>query len=129
MPELRGDDGVEEGGGGGGTGCGGAEGVEFAATIATKNLGHRMKILDRKTEKVKFDSATVISGEFVNGYKVLNKVGNNQNIVKMEGRAGGMTDMIDLHDGSIANNHPRRGGKGFRVGECTRVGRHVVAST
>jgi hypothetical protein len=72
----------------GGRWCGG-EGVEVATTIAAKNHAPRLRILDRKTTRVKFNGTSIVTGELTNREKVAYKSRGNQNIVKMKSRVLG----------------------------------------
>jgi hypothetical protein len=80
MPEgRRGGSGCE--GGGGGNGCN-KERVEVTRTIAPGDHAPGLKILHRKTERVKLYRTIIISGEATNGNQILNNARSYQNIGK-----------------------------------------------
>jgi hypothetical protein len=55
--------------------------VKVAEAIAVNDLGLGANVLDRETNRVKFNGTRVISGKMMNGNKIFHKVRNNKNIV------------------------------------------------
>ncbi|VFQ66878.1 unnamed protein product [Cuscuta campestris] len=59
-----------------------AQGIERAFIIATLNHNSRPRILHRKTVRVKFYSAIIVTGKLTNGNKVMDDMRGNKYIVK-----------------------------------------------
>jgi hypothetical protein len=63
---------------------GGVERVELAAGITSEEHRLRLKVLDRESKGIKFNSDRIITGKSTNGHKILNKRRTNKDIVKMK---------------------------------------------
>jgi hypothetical protein len=89
------------------------QGVEGPKTLTSQQRGLGAEILYRNTKRVKFNRNTIVSGKFANREKVLEDVGSNENITKMEWSWDcGVSSANNRESGTITHNDGGRENRG-----------------
>jgi hypothetical protein len=89
------------------------QGVEGPKTLTSQQGGLGAEILYRNTKRVRFNRNTIVSGKFANREKVLEDVGSNENITKMEWSWDcGVSSANNRESGTITHNDGGRENRG-----------------